>query len=192
VSATLAAGIAVDSAVAAYVVFGEQHAFAAAVKTNGEIYAVEAKRFPRNTRYRLHCRFQDRAGAWHTFVCTARDEQGAEFVPPLDQRTQAAVHGRALPHPVAVSYDPTWPDRSWLTESGWRWDEFAYGYRFQGVSVMVLFFQVLFIALFLLVLRGEGKQGVVPWWYEYHQIVPLLIEAGVLVVFGLIYRHNLT
>jgi hypothetical protein len=192
VSATLVAGIVVDAAVTAFVMLREREAFAAADKTRGEIYAVEEKQFPENTRYRLLCRFRDKAGVRYTFVCTARQEQGGEFVPPLDGATQAAIRGRVLPHAVSVSYDETWPDRSWLTEAGWRWDEFAYGYRFQGVSVSVLFFQVLGLLIFLLALRGEGKRGLLPWWWEYDKIVPLLTEGLALVVFGLIYRYNLS
>jgi len=189
-SATLLVGVVVDVSVTAFAMIQEWEAFQAAAKTKGEISAVEEKRFPQNTRYRLHCRFQDQAGGRYTFVCTARHEHGGEFVPSLDRGTQVAIQRRALPHPVSVSYDPTWPNRSWITESGWRWDEYAYGYRFHGVSVVVLLFQVLLLPLFLLVLWREGKQGILPWWYEYHQIIPLLIEGGVLVLFGFVYRYT--
>jgi hypothetical protein len=144
---------------------------------------VEAKHFSKNTRYRLLCRFQDRAGDWHTFTCTARHEQGGEFVPPLDRATLAAIQARALPHPVAVAYDPDWPGRGWLVEAGWRWDEFSYGYRFQGISVIVLLYQVIGVPLFLCL--GASRTG-----QEYHKAVPLLIEGGVLVLFGLGYRLN--
>ncbi len=78
-----------------------------------------------------------------------------------------------------------------VTEAGWRWDEFTYGCRFQGVSGVVLLFQGMAIPLFLMVLWGAGRRGVVPWWYEYHKVVPLLTEGGVLVLFGLVYRLGL-
>jgi hypothetical protein len=190
VSATLLAGIVVDASVTAFAMAGEWQAFQTAAKTRGEIYAVEEKRFPQNTRYRLLCRFQDQAGGRYTFVCTARHEHVGEFVPPLDRETQFAIQRRALPQPVAVSYDPTQPNRSWITESGWRWDEYAYGYRFQGISVVVLFFQGIGLLLFLLLLRGKGKEGILPWWSEYQQIVPLLSEGFIMVLFGLIYRYT--
>jgi hypothetical protein len=190
VSTTLLAGILVDAAVTAFAMAQEWTAFQTAARTKGEIYKLEEKRFPHNTRYRLHCRFQDQAGGRYTFICTARHERAGEFVPPLDQATQAAIQRRALPQWVSVSYDPTWPNRSWITESGWRWDEYAYGYRFQGISVVVLFFQGLVLPLFLVALWVQGKQGVLPWWSTFHQVMPLLIEGVVLVLFGLIYRYT--
>jgi hypothetical protein len=190
VSATLGIGMVIDVAATAWTVLLEQRAFETAARVQGEIYAVEEKRFPENTRYRLHCRFRDGAGGLHTFVCTARHERGGEFVPPLDRQTQAAVRARALPHPVPVSYDPDWPDRSWLTAAGWRWDEFTYCYRFQGMSGVVLLHQAIAVPVFLLVLWGAGARGIVPWWYEYHKVVPLLTEGVALVLYGLIFRMN--
>jgi hypothetical protein len=155
----------------------EREAFARALQTVGSIEGLSKYPFPERVAYHLHCRFQDANKEGHSIVFQLRDpDELVKLAPAAGQ----AIRAELLPVNVQIAYDPDRPERCWLADLGWKDDTRIYCF-----SLGVFFCQVLVDLLFVLKLREVIKsQGVFPWWYDLHSVLPLAVEAMLLLIFG--------
>jgi hypothetical protein len=155
----------------------EREAFGTARRTAGTIHAVKKTRYQQRVGCTLHCSYADSDGVVHRADFYVRDPDELPNLPPAVVR---AVRAERFPVEVAVAYDGDRPKRSWLADLGWKSKTRLYGF-----SLLVLVFQAIAAAVFLLMLAAaRAGTGRLPWWYDLHAVVLVAVQAGVVLLFG--------
>lgn len=82
---------------------------------------------------------------------------------------------------MSIAYDPALPARNWVERIGddqWRL------YNFLGLVVVVQLFFTFLFALFLAIDIGLTKH--VPWCYDLHMVLPLMVVSACFALAGLV------
>jgi hypothetical protein len=135
------------------------------------------------TGYDLDCTFKDENGVQHRAHVRVLAKQHmlpgslpAETVRVLTARGE----GQNL---IRLRYDPRLPERAWIDGLGWQDENGIY-----WVSVAVTAFQAGLTAVFLLLLTPGSSGGMWPWWADIYKVLPLVAEAFMMLLMGLIDR----
>jgi hypothetical protein len=152
--------------------------------TTGSI--VDYYRIPDNgprpsVSYYFTYEFQAPQGTWHSGSHSTTIHEGGRCVHPLPQEVVEGLSAGRKPLPLRVAYDPDWPARSWPAE-------IANLPGRQLASFSVLFFLAHFLILPAVVIDyvRSVRRGVVPWWHDLLPAVPMMGQAAMLFVVGLV------
>jgi hypothetical protein len=164
--------------------FDERHSFSLATRTKGVVHRIEKTEFGDAIRHEAHCSFVDNKGQRvHTEFAILEQKNGG-FPGQLSEKTKQALQRRNLPSEVDILFDPDIPNRNWLADLGW-WQEGRE--RLFHLSLFVLIFQGIALLMFgvaaLLATRTH-----IPWWYDLHRVIPLMMESFWLVNLGIWWR----
>ncbi len=129
------------------------------------------------TYWKLDGQYEDAKGVSHPVTYYVRDRDELGLLPgPL----VLAIRQMQPNIPLPIVYDPKRPGRSWIPQLGW--DD---GNRLHYMSLLILFFQLLFSMMFLALLWSTVKDhGQLPNWAEYHGLIPLGCQAFIMALFG--------
>jgi hypothetical protein len=182
--AALLLGFGLDLAITIGSLLEERAAFPNAVAVMGEVQSVQPILHPAGNHYDLTCRYRDNQECWHEGRYLIEERVDTGFPRALPAPTALAIKHGWAPVDIRVSYDPSWPDRSWLTDVGWR-----DGNRLHYFSLAVLFLQgicTVGIAANLMILSYAS--GRVPWCFDLIGTVPFLTEVAFAAFIGPIMR----
>jgi hypothetical protein len=157
----------------------EERAHARGVIVEATAEAVECARFPRLHHHLIRCRFAAATGETLRVRLALYEEPGAGFEPGVPERTVAALRRGEVPFAFPVRYDPLWPHRCW-PEGGAAVDDNSATY----FSFALHCCQFAAILIFAALLAKAQEEGIRPWWSGLHAILPLLTEAGFLLLAG--------
>jgi hypothetical protein len=183
VGIAVAGAMLVDLGFTLYLMYEERVAYAQAPVASAEVVALYETKRELATWYELECRFRDRAGV--SRQAHVRVEAWHHVLPPALPVAVARmlVKGKPGQAPIPLRYDPSFPARAWVDGLGWEDDNGLYWF-----SLLVLFFQAILGALFVLLLVQHTVGGVLPWWWGTFRVLPLAVEAFWLLAAGLIDR----
>jgi hypothetical protein len=164
-----------------------------AVPAMGEAYQVESKprlgedMEPGWSKFEGRYRFRDASGVVSQGKFTLDLHRDGRQLPfeKFSPEEVACIHQRRVPFPIRVVYDPDLPARNWAE------GEFV---RIPNPNVLHTFsagclsLQLFVLCVVSLELRSQLKKGVVPWWHEMCQAIPLLIQIGSLTVVACIVQ----
>jgi hypothetical protein len=163
----------------------ERDGLARAVVAAGEIRSVERKSGSEYHEYTIRCRFRDGQGTWQDGCFRLHEHRTThQFEDRLPAQVQQALRNKQLPCPISIAYDPVLPARNWIAGN-----EPGDGQRFHFFALLIRFFQGLailnFLTFLLLAIKNHHQ---LPWWYDLHMVVPFMVEAAFLGVFGGLLR----
>jgi hypothetical protein len=181
--------VGVEVGFTAYEVYEEKEARENARVTSGEIYDYKRRKhpgqkgaYPGATTFTVRYRYQDVQGRWHEGGFYTGWSDDGKLHDRLPKGVTDGLAAGKKPLPLRVSYDPDRPARSWATD-GCRL--FDYGQLFL-ISGAFLFAQAAVLPGFLAAYVQSALRGVLPWWRELLQAVPLVTEAVVLLLLAVI------
>jgi hypothetical protein len=181
--------VGVEVGFTAYEVHEEFEARQNARVTSGEIYDYLRKKYPGQkgshpggTTFTVRYRYQDEQGRWHEGGCYTGWSDDGKFHDRLPKEVTDGLAAGKKPLPLRVYYDPDWPARSWATD-GCRL--FDYGQLFL-ISGAFLIAQLTFLPACVAAYVQSAWRGILPWWHELVQAVPLMLEAVVLLLLAVI------
>jgi hypothetical protein len=187
-SGSLLLGIAISLGMDFYLDDEEERAYEKAEQVEGTILAVRREALTRQgTVYSLTCRFSDRQGQSYTLTIPVFDRTLGGMGPEVAPATTQAIRSRSVPCPVALCYDPAWPERFWLRGVGPDSGAYLEG-GYSGLSKLVMVGQALPLVFLVLLLWQQCRGNLIPWWYQVPSFVPFMIEAVFLAIFGPIFR----
>ena len=174
---SLPAGLLGDVGISLWLIHAEREAFAGAQKTMGTVEKISEKQFPHRVGLALHCRYLDNQQQAHFAVFRVLDPDDLTKMPAafID-----AMRQRRVPTQVAIAFDPDRPARCWRPDLGWN-----DGMRLHYLSLLPIIFQtilaIVFTAKLVSIMRATAA---LPWWYDLLTILPITVEAMVLLLFG--------
>ena len=148
-----------------------------------QIHTLKVYKRPAATWYEFDCNFTDRTGASYRTHLRLQAWQHV-FPARLPAEVPKALGARAESRPpIPIRYDPRFPTRAWVENSGWEDENGLYWF-----SLLTLFVQSMVMLLFFLLFRGLSPIGQMPWWSEIYKALPLAVEAFWLLMMGVIDR----
>jgi hypothetical protein len=137
---------------------------------------------PAGTSYHVRYRFRDPQGTWRHGTFSTAIEDGGRPVDPHPPEVVAGLLADRRPLPLRVSYDPDWPARSWARDVPRL---FEYGQVFL-FSMAFLWGQLVVLPGLVTAYLRAVRNGIVPWWRDLLEAVPLTVEAAVLLLLAVI------
>jgi hypothetical protein len=176
---TLLGALGADIAVNAFGLRDLQAAYDRAVVVPGEVKDVVRLKPIIGDKYLLDCEYRDLQGQLRQVRLVALDYRTSHkigFPPKFPVTLAAALRGGQRAFVMDIAYDPTFPARSWIAGSGAvQPDDLheIFGYIL-GVQACAVFMFLLFMVQWM----------ELPWWYDLHKAVPVLVVA----LFALVFR----
>lgn len=175
--------LAADFGFSLYLMWDEHQAYAKAVPIQAEVARVQVIKRPEYTWYELNFRFKANDGAYHE----AHMRVGAKgHVLPgnLPLEVVALLSGQKTNQSnIPIRYDPKFPSRAWIDGAGWEDGNGIYWF-----SIGVLLVQGALTLLFFLFIVRHAIQGSLPWWWDIFKVIPIVSEAFLMLMGGLIDR----
>jgi hypothetical protein len=172
-----------------------------AIATEGQMVAISKWTTVMAYGYFIDVDFTDQRGDRHQGVYHVVENKKKGFLLRLPNDMKKALKDRTLPSPVQLYYDPEWPARNWLAEAGGDLvDDYKDRLYYFGICLLVV--QLVAVFNFAVALAYQLKRGrQVPWWYDLHLALPLMILAvfsgflggflvGLSALFDLLLREN--
>lgn len=154
--------------------------------TQGEVVEVSKQRTAAGFSYWAPYAFRDRQGHSYSGILLTEEKDG-DFVDDVPQNVQMALRNQQVPFVLNVHYDPEWPGRNWPSEAT----------RVVGIAHVLVFgmctgfIQLCFLPAWVATLAEATKdKGIVPWWHELLALVPLLVEAVLLLLAAILVLAN--
>lgn len=175
--------LAADLGFSLYLMWDEHQTYAKAVPTKAEVAQVQVIKRPEYTWYELDFRFKANDGAYHE--AHMRVGAKAHILPGnLPIEAQALLSGQETNQSlIPIRYDSEFPSRAWIEGTGWEDENGIYWF-----SVGVLLVQGVLTLIFFLFLKAYSIRGILPWWWDIYKVIPIVAEAFLMLMGGLIDR----
>lgn len=148
-----------------------------AVLVGGEIVANSKWTTVAAHGYFIEVAFNDQNGNPRRGFFHVVENKQKGFVLKLPNDLKQGLRNGKIPSPIALYYDPEWPERNWLADAnGELIDNYRDRLYYFGVCISVV--QLVAVLLFALVLRSFlNSHQRLPWWYDVHKALPLMVLA---------------
>lgn len=174
------AAILLDLTFTFYLMYDERRSYYSAAVTQAEVLRVGVQTRQKATWYKVECRFTTDAGVPQRVHLSVQAEN--HVLPAgLSVETSDILTQRRAGEKIRIRYDRNNPARAWVQGSTWN-----SGNELYWISLMVLFFQAIATIPFVGLLYNSAAKGRLPWWFDTYKVLPLVIEAFWMFLFGMI------
>jgi hypothetical protein len=179
----LAAGL--DLAITLGLMYEDHTRFSDAEVVEAEVVRIMCSAGATWRHFELQCRYQDKQRQSHEgFFLVSEYPPETNFPAAVPAAVAQNIRQQQTPFAIRVSYDPHWPGRSWLTDFGWN-----DGNRLHYVSLLMPIFQVWGLLMLAIAVAAYIKDyGIVPWWFDLHQVAPFIAQVLFLAFVGPPFR----